>query len=78
MTGCASWILEAALGKRSWIDPNAASKGGVGILLAHKYARLVTDHGALYNDRVVWIKLESIERGNIGVACIYTPNIPHK
>ena len=47
MPGCASWILEAAPGERSWINPNAAGKGGVGILLAHKYARFVTEHGAL-------------------------------
>lgn len=76
MPGCASWILEVAPRERSWINPNATSKGGVGILLAHKYARFVTDHGALYDDRVVWIKLEGIEGGNTGLACIYTPNIP--
>ena len=76
MLGCASWIWEAAPGERSWINPNAAGKGGVGILLAHKYARLVTKHGTLYDDRVVWIKLEGIEGGNIGIACIYAPNIP--
>ena len=58
MSGCASWMLEAALGEKSWINPNAEGKGGVGILLAHKYARLVRDHRALYDDRVVWIKLE--------------------
>lgn len=76
MPGCASWILEAAPGEKSWINPNAAGKGGVGILLTHKYARFVTEHGALYDDRVVWIKLEGIEGGNIGIACIYAPNIP--
>ena len=38
--------------------------------------RLVTEHGALYDDRVVWIKLEGIEGGNIGITCIYAPNIP--
>ena len=65
MLGCASWVLEATPGEKSWIDPNATGKGGVGILLAHRYARLVTDHGALYEDRVVWIKLEGIKGGNI-------------
>ena len=75
MPGCASWILEAALGERSWINPNTAGKGGVGILLTHKYARLVTYHMALYDDKVVWIKLEGIEGGNIRLACIYAPNI---
>lgn len=39
---------------------------------------LVTDHGFLYNDRVVWIKLEGIEGGNVGIACVYAPNIPTK
>ena len=30
----------------------------------------------LYDNRVVWIKLEGIEGGNIGFACVYAPNIP--
>ena len=72
----ASWILEAAPGERSWLNPNAAGKGGVGIILAQKYAKLVTTHGTLYDNRVVWIKLEGIEGGNIGLACVYAPNIP--
>lgn len=76
MPGYASWILEAAPGERSWLNPNAAGKGGVGILLTHKYARLVTGFGALYENRVFWIKIEGIEGGNIGLACIYAPNIP--
>lgn len=28
MHGCASWILKAAPGERSWFNPNAARKGG--------------------------------------------------
>ena len=76
MPGYASWVLEAAPGERSWLNPNAAGKGGVGIILAQKYAKLVTTHGALYDNRVVWIKLEGIEGGNIGIACVYAPNIP--
>ena len=28
MPGCASWVLEAAPGERSWLNPNAAGKGG--------------------------------------------------
>lgn len=36
----------------------------------------VTEHGALYDNRVVWIKMEGVEGGNIGVACVYAPNIP--
>ena len=74
MLGCASWVLEAALGERSWIYPNATNKGRVGILLAHKYTRLVTDHGVPNKDKVVWIKLKGIEGGNVGIVCIYTPN----
>ena len=77
MPGCASWILEAAPGKRSWLNPNAAGKRGVGILLANKYAKLVTATGALYENRVVWIKLERVERGNIGLACDICPKYPH-
>lgn len=77
MPGCVSWILEATPGERSWINPNVASKGGgVGILLSHKYARLVTTRGSLYDNRVVWVKLEGIEGDNIGIACVYAPNIP--
>ena len=76
MPGYANWFLEASPGEKSWLNPNAAGKGGVGILLARKYAKLVTEHGALYDNRVVWIKLEGIEGGSIGLACIYAPNIP--
>lgn len=65
-----------AMGERSWINPNAAGRGGVGIILANKYAKLVTEHGTLYENRVVWIKLEGIEGCNIGIACVYAPNIP--
>lgn len=78
MSGYASWVLEAALGERSWLNTNAARKRGVGILLARKYARLVTAHGSLYENKVIWIKLEEVEGGNIGLVCIYTPNIPTK
>lgn len=75
MAGCASLILEVAPRERSWLNPNAACKGGARILIAHKYARLVTLHGPLYESRVVRIKLKGVEGGNIGIACIYTPNI---
>ena len=53
MPGCDSWIFEASPRERSWLNSNATCKKGVGILLAHKYARLVTEHGALYDDKVV-------------------------
>lgn len=76
MAGCASWIQETTPGERSWLNPNVAGKGGVGILVANKYARLVTSHGTLYDNRVVWIKLEGVEGGNVGIACVYAPNIP--
>ena len=76
MPGYASWVLEAAPGEKTWLNPNAAGKGGVSILLNSKYATLVTGHGALYDNRVVWIKMGGIEGGNIGVACVYAPNIP--
>lgn len=74
--GYASWILEAASGERSWINFNPAGKRGVGILLASKYARLVTEHGALYDNRFVWLKMEGVEGGKFGFACLYVPNIP--
>lgn len=76
MPGCASWILEATPEERSWLNPNAAGKGGVGILLANKYVRLVKASESLYDDRVIWVKLEGIEGGNVGLACVYAPNIP--
>ena len=78
MPGCASSILKASLGERSWLNLNAVGKGGIGILLARKHVRLVTMHGALYENKVVWIKFEGVEGGNIGIACIYAPNIPTK
>lgn len=51
---------------------------GVGILFASKYTRIVTEHGALYDNRFVWIKMEGAEGGKIGFACLYAPNIPTK
>ena len=76
MPGYASWVLEAAPGERSWLNSNAAGKGGVGILPNSKYAKLVTEHGALYDNQVVWIKMKGVEGGNIGVTYVYMPNIP--
>ena len=73
MPGCVSWILEAAPGERSWLNPNAAGKGGVGILIASKYAKLVTSHGALGDDRVIWVKLEGIEGGILGLHVFMHP-----
>ena len=32
MSGCMSWILEATPRERSWLNLDAAGKGGVGIL----------------------------------------------
>lgn len=43
--------------------------------VAHKYASLVTTFGSLFEDSVVWIKMEGIEVGNLGIACVYAPNI---
>lgn len=48
----------------------------MGILLSHKYARLVTMHRSLYDNKVVWVNLEGIEGGIIAIACVYAPNIP--
>lgn len=59
-------------------QPNAAGRVGVGIILANKYVKLVITHGTIYEDRVVWIKFEEVEGGNIGIAYIYAPNIPTK
>ena len=47
-----------------------AADGGVVLLLAHKFARFVTDHGALYGNRVVWIKIEGIEGGTLE-SCVF-------
>lgn len=32
---CTSWILEAAPGERSWLNPNGTGKGGVKIPIPH-------------------------------------------
>lgn len=53
MLGCASWILQVALGGRSWLIPNAIGKGGVGILIYRRYARLVTAHVTLFDESSV-------------------------
>ena len=78
MPGCASWILEAAPGERSWLNPDAAGKGGVGILLAQKYAKLVTDHGSLYDNRVVWVKLEALKEVRWGWRAFMHPTYLRK
>jgi hypothetical protein len=53
MPRCTNWILEAAPGERSWLNPHAADKGEVWIILTNKYTRLVTATGSLYEDRVI-------------------------
>ena len=45
--------------ERSWLNPNARGKGG-GILFAHKYIRLIRVHGTMYDNRVIWIKMEGV------------------
>ena len=52
---------------------NGAGKGGVGILRASQFARLVTLSKSIMNSRVVWIRMERLEGG---IACIYAPNVP--
>ena len=71
-----SWTLEAAPGERSWLNPNAAGKERMRILMANKFAKLVTANGSLCDHRVVLVKLEVVEGGSIELACIYAPNIP--
>lgn len=58
-----SWILAAAPGERSWINPNVARKGGVGIIIASKFTKLVTMHGALYDNRVVGLSYKALKVG---------------
>lgn len=76
MLGVSSWIPNAVPGERSSLNPNGAGRGGLGILLANRYAMMVSTHGTLYEYKVVWIKLERMDAGNIGIACVYVPNIP--
>lgn len=78
MLGCQSRILDAARGERTcWINSKVVGKNGVGILLSRKYARLVTSSGSPYEYRVVWIKLEGVERRSLGIAHIYAPQHPN-
>lgn len=72
---CKGWLLEAKPGYKNWLNPNGASKRGVGILLAAKYARLITATSSIMQNRVIWLKVEGIEGGNLGIACIYAPNV---
>lgn len=53
-----SWILEAVPGEKNWINTNAADKNGLNIILSNKYARLTIEHGALYDNRLMCIKLK--------------------
>jgi hypothetical protein len=53
MSRYATWILEAALGERSWLYPNATGKGGVGIVLTNKNVRLVTTTNSLYENKII-------------------------
>ena len=46
------------------------------MFLSSKYARLETKPRSLYEYIVLWINLQSVEGGNIGVAFVCTPNIP--
>ena len=75
MHGDTSWIQEAVPGERSWINPDAVGKIGVGIILSNKYARLIKDQGSLYDNRVVWVKLKDVEGGTLRITCIYAFNI---
>ena len=75
MSRCTSYVLQSPPRKGSWLNPNVTGKRGWR-LYSHKYARLVTAHRVLYDNRVVWTKIEGIGGGNIGIACIYTSNIP--
>ena len=65
-----TWVLEVEPCYKSWLNPEWAEKGGVDILLASKYHGLVTSPRPIMNDRFVWIKMEGIEGGNLGIACI--------
>ena len=47
----------------------------MGIIFSSKYAKLVKDHGSLYDNRVVWLKLEGVKGGKLEITCIYAPNI---
>ncbi len=65
-----NWILEAALRERSWLNSSAAGNR-VEILITNKFAKLVTVTGALYDTRVVWVKLKRVEWENLEFVCIY-------
>ena len=69
-----NWILEAALRERSWLNSSAAGNR-VEILITNKFAKLVTVTGALYDTRVVWVKLKRVEWGNLEFVCIYAFDI---
>lgn len=70
-----SGIIGAAFVKRSWFNPSAASKRWLNILIANKYPKLIMTTGTLYDNREVYIKLDGVERENIGLAYIYALNI---
>ena len=44
--GCTSWILEVALGERSWLNPNTAGKGGGGNFTCSRYYMIIELYGS--------------------------------
>lgn len=77
MLGYANWILEAIWGEINWLNPNTNGKGGVGVILTSKYTtRLISAHGALYDNWAIWVRIEGIEGGNIGLVCVNVPKFP--
>ena len=70
--------IGSGTGEEKLDKPNAAGKGGVGILLANKYARLVTATGSLYEDRVLWIKMEGVKEETSGLHVYMHATFPRR
>jgi hypothetical protein len=69
------WILE--------IDHNyntngleGAGRGGICTLPHENLALLVADHGTIFQNRAIWLKLSGLPMGDLGILNLYAPNDP--
>lgn len=76
--GASSWIQEASPGyNNTGTDPGAGC-GGISLLLAQKWYKLVTETGHIMNNRAQFVILKGLPGGNVGFINVYAPNDTHQ
>jgi hypothetical protein len=53
---------------------NGASREGVSIFVHNKWKNFIKDFGFLQDNQMVWVKVENLPRGDIGLTNVYAPN----